>query len=578
MDRNEHNLIESAQTNLQTLLIPRDLHLKSKEDQTDSRNRFIPQGALRAVITPDRVQALVKCLLDASRQDNEALAHSIAKRISPTEKELCRCEEELCTGSRIIFATLLHISRGDLIIPIFKNKDLEICDKNLPVEDPSTTLNNILPGLSAVEKSLFYHGQNQMRAPIFAAKFSDDGHVRTFADDISLPWTELKLVTDKTADLSTAVQRVSIDPDHHKLSSRRLTLRWFKGKREDKFALKTFTEREKSSFQGEVNSNERVPKHDHIVPLLAAFKHRKQYHLLFPWAHGGSLSDIWEKYPLGNSVDNNQNLAWLSPEWFLDQCYGLADGLASTHRRKDRNNSDGCSNSEPLLHADIKPANILCFTPDGGEEGPYTLKLSDFGLTKMVPGEQLSADTIAHAKTYEAPEVKIEDCVGLSYDIWGLGCLFLEFITWFIFGEAGVKKFENDRVDEKDDLAADHSKGLNCHDKLFKRVTRRSTMVALKKIRLTHDTERIIDKKETTRVSMIKLHHSRREVYCQVKDCVKSHIYNLKSDERVDEKLEKFLDLIEKSMLLDEPEKRSNAEKVRTFLDNLRRGRESEPI
>lgn len=33
-----------------------------------------------------------------------------------------------------------------------------------------------------------------------------------------------------------------------------------------------------------------------------------------------------------------------------------------------------------------------------------------------------------------------------EYDIWSLGCLFLEFITWIVHGYTGVEEFEEVRL------------------------------------------------------------------------------------------------------------------------------------
>src|SRR2546430_6866062 len=47
--------------------------------------------------------------------------------------------------------------------------------------------------------------------------------------------------------------------------------------------------------------------------------------------------------------------------------------------------------------------------------------------------------------TYEPPECKIHRPVSRAYDIWSLGCLYLEFITWLLKGSAEIVNFSEFR-------------------------------------------------------------------------------------------------------------------------------------
>jgi serine/threonine protein kinase len=156
-----------------------------------------------------------------------------------------------------------------------------------------------------------------------------------------------------------------------------------------------------------------------------------------------------------------------SEAWLLEQCWGLADALAIVHGFGD--SADG-SSIISQLHADIKPENILCFAvadEDGG--GPFTLKLADFGEAQRASNNRVNTTSVPHTKTYRPPEHDIVNFLTLQYDIWCLGCVFLELITWAINGTKSLKDFENARFEERDDKRATVAKGNVRFDTFFKK-------------------------------------------------------------------------------------------------------------
>lgn len=101
---------------------------------------------------------------------------------------------------------------------------------------------------------------------------------------------------------------------------------------------------------------------------------------------------------------------------------GLADALQALHHQNFR-------------HGDLKPANILHFNIDG--EG--VLMITDFGLsrgyTKKTDRRHAQTRTRASTASYEAPEVYEHPSMPRSrkYDIWSIGCIFLEFTIWLLY-------------------------------------------------------------------------------------------------------------------------------------------------
>lgn len=102
-------------------------------------------------------------------------------------------------------------------------------------------------------------------------------------------------------------------------------------------------------------------------------------------------------------------------------------------------------------HGDIKPENILWFRkcPETEEQDANgILQIADFGLGRFHGRDSRSKvhpDSIQTSPTYEPPECKLHRPVSRAYDIWSLGCLYLEFITWLLLGSAEIETFSEGR-------------------------------------------------------------------------------------------------------------------------------------
>lgn len=251
------------------------------------------------------------------------------------------------------------------------------------------------------------------------------------------------------------------------------------------FALKTFEQRleptlSKTRFRREVEANLYTQKHDRIVRLLTAFSHRERFYLIFPLATKGSLERLWKEFVPQNVTQRSTQFRvaeWYSDDWLIGECLGIAEALMAVHGLVgDRPGGD-----EGLLHADIKAANILCFSESNERNSTIVLKLADFGEAKRFKSS-LRADKIAHVKTYRPPEHSEDNVITLNYDVWCLGCLFLDFITWAILGYDGITDFIGKRTDEPEDPAVTENLGQIIEDTFFKRTKGESMPSILKRL------------------------------------------------------------------------------------------------
>ncbi|KAK0377251.1 CMGC protein kinase [Colletotrichum limetticola] len=208
------------------------------------------------------------------------------------------------------------------------------------------------------------------------------------------------------------------------------------------FALKRLYIAKKHEFEEEVKQLKRFGgRHHHIVTLLATFtvqvRNELEYFLLFPWADCDLLA-FWER---GSKQERNHQFF----QWVAKQLCGISNAVSFIH---DPGELD--ANGERIYgrHGDIKPENVLWFK----SLGHGNLVLSDLGLTRTHriqsrsnrPGEKIPV-----SPNYRPPECDIDGKngkVSRSFDIWTLGCLFLEFVVWTLEGWEGWLAFRQRRM------------------------------------------------------------------------------------------------------------------------------------
>ncbi|RKL25999.1 hypothetical protein BFJ72_g13890 [Fusarium proliferatum] len=212
------------------------------------------------------------------------------------------------------------------------------------------------------------------------------------------------------------------------------------------FAVKRLHSRSREMFSREVDALKRLSGQKHIVPLLATFEYKNSYHLL-------------------PSIDRRYGL------WVAKQCKGMAEGLSTIHEPPPDQSDDYAyeaalqpshrqsqSSQSYGRHGDIKPENILWF-----RNWPNTyigvLEIADFGLTRFHnkrSRSNISPVGMGNSPTYRAPEFDMPDGLSSpSYDIWALGCVYLEFLTWYFMGWEGVMEFSALREYKRNNHEAD---------------------------------------------------------------------------------------------------------------------------
>ncbi|GAB1316368.1 hypothetical protein MFIFM68171_06578 [Madurella fahalii] len=212
------------------------------------------------------------------------------------------------------------------------------------------------------------------------------------------------------------------------------------------FAVKRLRTEKEEEFNKEVAMLRSLGgKKPHTVRLLATFRHGRTYCLVFPWAEC-DLAMYWTRQPDPSGISGPLVV------WVAAQCYGLVCALKWIHN-PDGEVLDPQNRALFGRHGDIKPENILWYKKNSDGAHPLAsgeLVVSDFGLSSLNHKDTRSNimnGNIPHTRTYAPPEsVLPENVISRSIDIWSLGCVFLEFVTWLIGGCELVGQFQAERM------------------------------------------------------------------------------------------------------------------------------------
>lgn len=192
--------------------------------------------------------------------------------------------------------------------------------------------------------------------------------------------------------------------------------------------------------------------HSNLVKLLCTFRYRREYYLMFPYAES-NLRQYWQNYP-------TPGLSMESSRWVLSQCKAIASALHLVHEYQ--NTFEHACLPEDMdndqiygRHGDIKPENILLayedVTKTPGRQQERILLIADFGLMDLhrrLTRSLIAPDKINGSPSYEPPEIHVGKEVSRAYDIWSLGCVFLELLVWLALGWNGLEEFTLSRQEK----------------------------------------------------------------------------------------------------------------------------------
>lgn len=145
--------------------------------------------------------------------------------------------------------------------------------------------------------------------------------------------------------------------------------------------------------------------------------------------------------------------------WLLEQFRALSIALRHIHNLSESKTSSETTTNllaptqqdvrKSGWHHDLKPENILFFKSLGSGYGVF--QVADFGSGKVHTYRSGSVNTRSPngTLTYEPPEAANEGATSRPYDIWSMGCVFLELLIWATCGYSCVKSFRSNREERK---------------------------------------------------------------------------------------------------------------------------------
>ncbi|KAL4804382.1 kinase-like domain-containing protein [Aspergillus unguis] len=367
---------------------------------------------------------------DIRRLVNEELEETL-KEIqteSPVEFENILSYRQLISQQALcLFAILVAVKKAHHIIQ-FLNEGIQ--DENLPLtrpENPEASCSALvtkqkacidtLKGWDAQSISTFETKQYRMLSDVFRRGKHynlDELAILPFID----PDTELGYKPLAAGGFGE-VSRECIHPDHHEFEQP-------PGQKGLIVAVKQMFRPDDFEPERKVYRDLGHSSHRHLIDLLFTFKLKDRYHFVFPWADG-TLKGYWERNPQPE----------FTPDlllWSVEQMVGIADGLAYFHQFTN----PARGQTRFGRHGDIKADNILWFRKEN------LLKIADLGLASVRGRDSRSNVphcTVFGPPTYSPPEVKREHNVSRKWDIWSLGCLYLEYTIYLVGGCDAIAEF-----------------------------------------------------------------------------------------------------------------------------------------
>ncbi|TRX93673.1 hypothetical protein FHL15_005349 [Xylaria flabelliformis] len=409
-----------------------DYGINFKDDQT--RPRFYPRALLQHILTRQVLSRELECLEELDTTEKEILVGRVLGSGNASSETYIRVFAILkVIGQLKRLPAFVHEGVSDQQLPLYYGKGGP-GDHLLYGKSRKPFPDNLLKEHG---RNSFVREQYSMIVPFF------DNQSRPY----NLVWAHvlpLYNVTQTNTSVKSnelqggfgMVSKISIHPLCHNFRSafRELDV----PDEEMFFALKQFHENDPASFEREIKMLQRFnrTRHPHIVTLLAAYTHCGQNYLIFPWATH-DLQTYWEKVQPTPDTGDVELVRWICHQaWMLVQAVSRIHELDEDAKIPEEKRLYG-------RHGDLKPENILWYK---SRQGFGKLVIADMGLSKThryhtktyAPQQKVPATA-----RYRPPELDYEEgLLGRTFDIWTLGCIFLEMMNWLHGGYVQLAEME----------------------------------------------------------------------------------------------------------------------------------------
>jgi len=172
-------------------------------------------------------------------------------------------------------------------------------------------------------------------------------------------------------------------------------------KKDQKWAMKIFHKKDRSKQKiyeiiKEANTMRTVAGHPNIAKIQDIIETRERVLLTMEYLSGGQLYD---------EVLRRKHFSEKMASHIIGQ---LVSALKHCHEKG-------------VIHCDLKPENVMCTSDPTKDE--FDIKLTDFGLSKVLVPDADQVLTYCGTPLYMAPEMIKREQYGKAVDMWSVGCM-----------------------------------------------------------------------------------------------------------------------------------------------------------
>ncbi|KAM7188647.1 hypothetical protein V8F33_010512 [Rhypophila sp. PSN 637] len=453
-----------------------------QSDWRKTRSFFLPCTQLMAIVNQTCVKRVLENLgIDITSPKGAAIVEQICGTCSTSSED----GEEVASFRKVL-ATLIRIGKHDSILD-FMTHDPPINDQVLPlymVNTPDGRRCGLALGSSrntpiafttqwtTDDRENFFNVQWRLYPTFFAVegnKDDDGGHKKVHYDchpETILPFVYRPTPSstwnhDHPGQVSPRREPIvggfSIVSFHELHPSQQNLRRYTIEGPKREVAVKKLNTPNRDEFDRELKMLIKLTPlpTPHLAKLLATFEIQgnsvtdRDFCFMSERADS-NLESFWQQEP---------NMLNASPavlrRWVAKQCRGLAEGMQLIHDYKyeQQNELESKIGAAPTpkhgFHGDIKPGNILVYNTWVGHKNDLgILQITDFGISSFHHTASLSGISRGRdTHSYRPPESNLPFMkTTQSHDIWTLGCLFLEFLTWLVKGPDAITEFLSERI------------------------------------------------------------------------------------------------------------------------------------
>ncbi|XP_072970936.1 serine/threonine-protein kinase CTR1-like isoform X2 [Typha angustifolia] len=143
-------------------------------------------------------------------------------------------------------------------------------------------------------------------------------------------------------------------------------------------------------------------RHPNIVLLMGAVTQPPSLSIVTEYLSRGSLYRLLHRHGARENLDEKR---------CLNMAFDVAKGMNYLHKR-----------NPPIVHRDLKSPNLLV-------DKKYTVKVCDFGLSRLKANTFLSSKTAAGTPEWMAPEVLRDELSNEKSDVYSFGVILWELMT-----------------------------------------------------------------------------------------------------------------------------------------------------